>query len=166
MDTDSKLSPETRKLAEKINDLRRMNVKPGAHSELRHRQLHFLVMLNQLIRPTQKGIRPSEMSEKLNITRGAITHILNELDKSGYIERIADPDDHRVVLIRPTEEGLRIMDESYQHLMTRLDGLVTYLGEKDAQDLNRILTRVLSYMLKMHNRDIDPENINNGERKI
>jgi DNA-binding MarR family transcriptional regulator len=48
------------------------------------------------------------LAEELRLTTGAITGIVDHLEKAGYLERLENPDDRRSVIIRPliTERAL------------------------------------------------------------
>lgn len=124
----------------------KLATKPELPNELRHRQFHFLLTLVKLMGTDGVGVKPSELSDTMHITRGAITHILNHMEEANLIERIVDPSDRRNVLVKPTSEGMRVLDESYQAVLQRLNGLVDYLGEDDVRDLNRILTKSIPYL--------------------
>jgi DNA-binding MarR family transcriptional regulator len=124
----------------------KLATKPELPNELRHRQFHFLLTLVKLMGPDGVGVKPSNMSDTMHVTRGAITHILNHMEENNLIERIADPTDRRNVLVKPTAEGMRVLDESYQAVLKRLSGLVDYLGEDDVRELNRILSKSIPYL--------------------
>jgi DNA-binding MarR family transcriptional regulator len=133
-------------LANQIYIFNKMSSFISTTGDLKRHQLHFLATLARLIKPGEKGIRASDMSRELQITRGGITHILNELEESGLIERITDPSDRRGVLVRLTEKGQKSMEDSYKSAISRLEGLSIFLGESDSQELIRILSRSITYL--------------------
>lgn len=122
-----------------------LNNKTELPNDLRHRQFHFLTALTRLMGSERKGIKASEMSEEMHITRGAITHIINQMEADGLVERFSDPSDRRIVLIRPTGAGYEILEESKQHFFHAFQGFVNFLGENDTKELNRILARTVTY---------------------
>lgn len=115
------------------------------HNGLRRSEFMFLAALIHNITPGSAGIKASDLSSMLEITPGAVSHVLNELEKNGYVDRISDPSDRRIVLIHPTERGFLILQEAYDQLMEGLNGLVTYLGEQDSQEFIRIFSLALTY---------------------
>jgi DNA-binding MarR family transcriptional regulator len=115
------------------------------HNGLRRSEFMFLAALIHNIAPGSPGIKASDLSSLLEITPGAVSHVLNELEKNGYVDRISDPSDRRIVLIHPTECGLSILKEANEELMEGLNGLVTYLGEQDSQEFIRIFSLALTY---------------------
>ena len=49
-----------------------------------------------------------ELSDALNIPLSTATRLVNRLDRSGYVERLTDLKDHRIVRIVLTDEGKRL----------------------------------------------------------
>ena len=68
------------------------------------------------------------LSEEVGLTSGAITGIVDHLEKAGYVERQENPYDRRSVMIRPLlthkELGRKLGDAmvSYRAAMSRLFG--------------------------------------------
>jgi DNA-binding MarR family transcriptional regulator len=51
------------------------------------------------------GARPSELAAHADVTRQAITKLVDELERLDLVRRDPDPDDGRGVIIRYTERG-------------------------------------------------------------
>ena len=92
-----------------------------------------------------KSIAASDLSNQLNITPAAITHILNPLEKAGFITRQKDPNDRRFVMIRLTERGAKVGKSLLQDAHEVLDGLVQHLGEDNSRKLLVLITELLNY---------------------
>ncbi|WP_088227210.1 MarR family transcriptional regulator [Desulfosporosinus sp. FKB] len=106
-------------------------------------------LLHTIIQCTErdsKGIKVSDLSVQLQITPAGVTHIINTLEERGYLERLADPTDRRVVLVRATEKGKEIVQAMRIEHFDFLKGLTNYLGEHDSKELIRILSAALSYL--------------------
>ena len=65
----------------------------------------LLVMLTMNLGASQKGLPVSDIGDLLRITPGGVTHLLNPLEEGGYIERLPDPKDRRIVRIGLTRRG-------------------------------------------------------------
>jgi DNA-binding MarR family transcriptional regulator len=61
--------------------------------------------LNVFQYPGPQGARPSELAARLRISKQALNHLLGQLEKLGYLERQADPDDLRSKRIALTPRG-------------------------------------------------------------
>ncbi|TGE34381.1 MarR family transcriptional regulator [Desulfosporosinus sp. Sb-LF] len=91
------------------------------------------------------GMRVTEISEKLGITPSGVTHSINSLEKNGFIERLADPKDRRIVLVRATEKSKKIIKQLYAERVQFIEGLVTFLGESDSKEFIRLFSKALDY---------------------
>lgn len=61
--------------------------------------------VNVLLYPGPQGSRPSELAARLGMSKQAVNYLLGELERRGYLERRADPDDLRSRRIVLTERG-------------------------------------------------------------
>jgi DNA-binding MarR family transcriptional regulator len=55
--------------------------------------------------PGPQGLRPSELADRTRMTRQAVNYLLGELERLGYLERVADDSDHRTKRIQVTDRG-------------------------------------------------------------
>ena len=51
--------------------------------------------VNVLLYPGPQGSRPSELAARVGMSKQAVNYLLGELERRGYLERRADPDDRR-----------------------------------------------------------------------
>ena len=63
-------------------------------------------------RGDREGTKPRDLAHSSLITSGAMTSRLDRLERAGLIERKPDPGDRRGVLVRLTEQGERLAEES------------------------------------------------------
>ena len=56
--------------------------------------------------PGPQGARPSELAARLRISKQALNYLLGELERLGYLERRADPDDLRSKRIALQPRGI------------------------------------------------------------
>jgi DNA-binding MarR family transcriptional regulator len=63
--------------------------------------------LNLLLYPGPQGARPSELAARRGMTKQAVNYLLGELERLGYLERRADPDDRRSKRVALTPRGER-----------------------------------------------------------
>jgi DNA-binding MarR family transcriptional regulator len=97
------------------------------------------------LRNGSKSIAASDLSNQLNITPAAITHILNPLEEAGFITRQKDPTDRRFVMIRLTDKGIKVGKSLLQDAHEVLEGLVQHLGEDNSRKLLVLITELLNY---------------------
>lgn len=63
--------------------------------------------LNLLLYPGPQGARPSELAARRGMSKQAVNYLLGELERLGYLERRADPDDGRSKRVALTPRGER-----------------------------------------------------------
>jgi len=114
----------------------------------------LLVILIMHSNGSQKGLGVSDIGELLRITPGGVTHLLNPLEEQGYIKRLPDPDDRRVVRIELTRRGTEAARSLVSEAERQLVGLIDHLGEQDSRTLTLLLSRSISYFSK---RTASPE---------
>lgn len=91
------------------------------------------------------GIKVSEISAFLKVTSPSVTQLVNNLEAQGLVERNVDTEDKRVVRVRITEKGERILAKAASAFYDLFGGLVEYLGEENTNLLVGLLSRVLTY---------------------
>jgi DNA-binding MarR family transcriptional regulator len=55
--------------------------------------------------PGPDGLRPIEVAEQTGMSKQALNYLLGQLEETGYLERVDDPDDRRSKRIRMTKRG-------------------------------------------------------------
>jgi DNA-binding MarR family transcriptional regulator len=61
--------------------------------------------LNLVLYPGPQGARPSELAARRGMSKQAVNYLLGELERLGYLERRADPEDRRSKRIVLTPRG-------------------------------------------------------------
>ena len=88
---------------------------------------------------TEPGLTPSRLAELADLTTGAVTGVLDRLERAGFVRREADPADRRRLRVQLAAGRVAELGEYYQPLLTRLgelsDGLDPTAREKLATSL-------------------------------
>lgn len=133
-----------KKLIHKIQSKHKRSVFPG--------EFMMLNAINQKInclkeKDSEKlGVKVSELSENLHSTMPATSKMLKNLEDKGYILRITDTKDRRVVYINLTESGTAIIKNAFAEMHDLSMKAITRLGEEDAKELIRILNKFYEAM--------------------
>jgi len=99
----------------------------------------ILVILN---RDPDTELTPSELSERIGVTRATTTGLLDTLAKDRLIERRGHKGDRRKLMVRLTDAGRRRLDALLPDYMSELGQLVPNLTEKEHQVLIKLLEKV------------------------
>lgn len=66
------------------------------------------------------AINQKRLGERLSMSPGAITAMIDRLERRGYVERIPNPEDRRSALVKITKAGL---EESLRHLWPYIEDM-------------------------------------------
>lgn len=111
-----------------------------ALSHARMRLLAHLVMGK--LPGDDAGLRPSELSRFLGISRNTVSTLLNGLETQGLIERHLHPDDRRQWLVRVTPEGEALIRARAPELATFISGLFEVLTAEEQRSLMALLDKL------------------------
>ena len=90
-----------------------------------------------MIEGAGEPLEPSAIAERLIITTGSMTSMLNTLESRGLVRRTPHPDDRRKLLIAITPEGAAIVD-----------GLLPSLHSRERTIIGEALTKVEQRQLR------------------
>lgn len=90
-------------------------------------------------------MKVSEISRLLDVTSPTVTQLLKTLERDGLVSRRMDRKDRRAVVIGLTEEGEMVTQQAVDVFLVSFEGLMSYLGEEQSNQLVDLLARVFSY---------------------
>ncbi len=93
----------------------------------------------------QDKTSPGVLTEQLHVVPGRMTDILNSLESKGFIKRQKSDEDRRRVVVCITESGRDEAFQKMEYIRNEYQGLFKILGQKDTEELIRLLRIVLSY---------------------
>lgn len=112
-------------------------------SKLSMLQIQALVFLKK-----HNNAQMGEIAQYFNIELPSATSLINKITKLGLAERKADKKDRRLVLIALTKEGTTLLQKAMEERSKKLTKTLSYLSEKDKQELLRIMKTVTDTMEK------------------
>jgi DNA-binding MarR family transcriptional regulator len=88
-------------------------------------------------------LEPSVIAERVLITRGSMTSILDTLERRGLIRRVPHPDDRRRLLVEITPDAQAILDELLPTLHAREREVIgAALSVKEQRELLQLIAKV------------------------
>jgi DNA-binding MarR family transcriptional regulator len=88
-------------------------------------------------------LEPSVIAERLLITSGSVTSLLDNLEKRGLIRRLPHPEDRRKLLVEITPAAQAIIDELLPELHAReRDVISTALSITEQRELLRLIAKL------------------------
>ncbi len=91
-------------------------------------------------------LSPGDLINNTMVTSGTMTHRVDQLVKSGFVERTKNPDDGRGVLIELTARGFKVIDPAVTDHVANLARLTGGLTESEVRRLDRLLKRYLEVL--------------------
>lgn len=83
-----------------------------------------------------------ELAEKLLVTGGNVTFVMDRLERDGLVYRDRSADDRRVVLAKLTPEGRRMIQRVFRQNVAFIDGLMEELEPKEQEELRHLLKKL------------------------
>ncbi len=84
-----------------------------------------------------------ELAKFSDLSSGAMTSRLDQLEKAGLVRRLRDPEDRRGVLVEPTEKGKKIWEQTIGVQAQKEQLIATALNERERRQLNDLLRKVM-----------------------
>jgi DNA-binding MarR family transcriptional regulator len=97
--------------------------------------------------PGLEGLRPSQLADRVGITKQSVNDLLRHLEQHGYLERLPDSADRRARVIRLTPKGRRLEETIYAEAGAAQLRIAEILGPRRFAQLHsslQLLTELLS----------------------
>jgi DNA-binding MarR family transcriptional regulator len=91
------------------------------------------------------------LGERLSMSPGAITAMIDRLEARGYVERIPNPEDRRSALVRITRRGI---EESLRHLWPYIEDMKN-VEEGFSEEERAVVARFLGAATRVTQRAAD-----------
>lgn len=88
------------------------------------------------------SLLPSEIADKMGVTRANITGLLDGLERDGLTARHPHPEDRRALCVTLTREGSAFLEAMLPDHYRRVAGLMTHLSPREQEQLVRLLSKV------------------------
>ncbi len=135
----------TQELFQLMKQFPRPKLKQSSIDGLTRSEYELLVMLVMSTKDGKGAFTVTEISNLLQVTPAGVTHLINPLEAAGYIERLPDPNDRRIVRIGLTAKGTQTAETLISEVQENLIGLVNHLGVEDSKTLIRLMSRSIEF---------------------
>ncbi len=100
-----------------------------------------------LLASLRRNGAPYEMSagqllSSLMITSGAVTNRIDRMESRGLVERTKVPEDKRIVRVRLTKAGMRLIDATIEPHLDNERAILQHLSANEQRQLERLLRKV------------------------
>jgi len=95
----------------------------------------------------------SEIGNKLSMPKPHVTGLVDKLIAEGYVERLNDPNDRRIINIKITEKGIEDLVAIKKEISKNLRKKLLTLDEEKLETLSRATQQVKEIMILLLNED-------------
>nr|WP_239523958.1 MarR family transcriptional regulator [Geodermatophilus normandii] len=88
------------------------------------------------------GTRLTDLAEQSLVTKQTAGHLVDQLQRAGYVRRVADPSDARARLVQIAERGLELVAVARRVEAEVEAEWTAHLGEEPTAQLRAALTRL------------------------
>ena len=112
------------------------------HAPLAKLGLTYTQYITMMVLWEEKKISVKDLGKRLYLDSGTLTPVLKTMEKEGYITRMRNPEDERVLMVELTKDGEKLKQKAAD--IPKEIGSCISLSEQDAKDLYRILYSILN----------------------
>lgn len=96
-----------------------------------------MLMMREIVVAKQEGRRliSSRLAELLNITRSAVSQIVNKLEEANVVRRVPDAKDRKIAYIELSEEAYGVYENVERRVNRILNEIITRFGEDRVEHL-------------------------------
>jgi DNA-binding MarR family transcriptional regulator len=119
----------------------------GLHG-LNATDLHALIAVMEAER-AGAPITPGRLGERLNLSSGSVTALVDRLERAGHIRRDRDTGDRRKVFLRYADQGAALASEFFRPLGRRTDRVMAEFTDGELETVRRFLA-VMTATMREH----------------
>ena len=91
-------------------------------------------------------VKVSDISDIMNLPRPGVTRTVKEMEKKGYLSKIASPDDGRVTYLSLTEHGTEISEKYNENYFNELTPYLDDISDADADCMVQTIQKFYDIM--------------------
>jgi|CXWL01.1.fsa_nt_gi DNA-binding MarR family transcriptional regulator len=99
-------------------------------------------VLNHFVRLNVEGESPARLARAFQVTKGAMTYTLQQLEDLGYVTLTPDPADARAKIVRVTKRGRKARDEGVSRVDPGMKALIEVIGADEFANALPFLTKL------------------------
>jgi DNA-binding MarR family transcriptional regulator len=88
-------------------------------------------------------VSPGELAKVEELSSGAMTNRLDQLEEAGLVRRLPDPDDRRAIQVELTEKGRETWETAVAAQAEKEAAFASALNEREKEQLTRLLRKLM-----------------------
>lgn len=95
---------------------------------------------------------PAELADAAGVTRATMTGLVDTLERDGFVKRIPDTNDRRMMSVKLTQKGERFLRNFLPGHFKATGALMATLSEAERKTLVRLLTKIQKQAAELNSR--------------
>ncbi|MDS1029768.1 MarR family transcriptional regulator [Bacillota bacterium LX-D] len=95
------------------------------------------------------GLTATELGKMLDLEKGGLTTIIDQLEEMGLVKRVVDFDDRRKTLLFLTRAGREQMDQAIEELTSGFSNIFHGVSPEEIEDFMLNLKSVVNFLQKL-----------------
>ncbi|KKJ99402.1 MarR family winged helix-turn-helix transcriptional regulator [Micromonospora sp. HK10] len=96
-------------------------------------------------------ITPGRLGERLNLSSGSVTALIDRLERAGHIRRDRDTADRRKVFLRYADRGAELARSFFAPLGRRNDQVMARFSDEELETVHRFMAEMVTSMREHRN---------------
>lgn len=113
-----------------------------AAAEVGLQDFEYETLHQLMIRDTPGTASPTDLAEDLGVSGAGMTGRLDGLERAGWVQRTASPDDRRRVVVEITRSGADVWRKAMTLRGNQEEEMVGLLSERERAQLNKMLKKM------------------------
>lgn len=127
-------------LAKRVRDLL-----PKLPNGVTSSHIHYLDTIRKL-ELRSDSIKVSDISDALGLPRPSVTKTIKDMEKLGFVEKMAAQTDGRVVVIKSTASGKELVDKYVDRYFSELSTQLQAISDQDADNMIDTIEKLYDVM--------------------
>ncbi len=94
----------------------------------------------------ERPLTAGQIADLSGLSTGAVTGVIDRLERAGFVRRVRDPHDRRKVLVEVSKGSLSRYGDAYDGLWTALDKTITDYTEDELAAIERWVTSMVAML--------------------
>ncbi|MBN2144685.1 MAG: MarR family transcriptional regulator [Candidatus Aureabacteria bacterium] len=96
---------------------------------------------------SRSGAKMRDVATFLEISTAAVTGIVDRLQKSGYLDRLPDSRDRRIIHLKLSRKGNALVEKIHKERRQMLISMFSRISQSEREEYLRILTKIKNAIL-------------------
>lgn len=147
--------PYAKEILDAVAPFRKIPRTPPFLHGLHYGEMAVFGILMQ-ISDSKENITMSEVSSALDISKSALSQLVNRLEEKGLVERVYSKEDRRAIFLTFTPKGKEIYRKNHDFMILMGNAIVEKMGEDDSKTLILLLERFFEVLAEIREENPCP----------